>query len=128
MKHKADRSTKERSKLCATRMTKAEMIIILFLFLAMPHGRQDFSSPTRGRTHAPCIGNTWVWNHWNTREVPEGIIIHEQALGKIQKGFMKRINIKRQKRKLITSIKQGFKKENVKLYNLILLKTYKKVC
>jgi len=33
MKHKADRSTKERSKLCATRMTKAKMIIILFLFL-----------------------------------------------------------------------------------------------
>ena len=27
-------------------------------FLAMLHGMQDLSSPTRDQTHAPCIGST----------------------------------------------------------------------
>ena len=30
----------------------------LFYFLAMPYGMWDLGSPTRDRTHAPCIGRT----------------------------------------------------------------------
>ena len=36
-------------------------LIILFYFIAFLaawHGMRDLSSPTRDRTHAPCIGST----------------------------------------------------------------------
>ena len=32
-------------------------------------GIWDLNSPTRGRTHVPCIGR-WILNHWTVREVP----------------------------------------------------------
>ena len=35
----------------------------------LPRGMWDLSSPTRDRTHVPCIGR-WILNHWTTREVP----------------------------------------------------------
>ena len=35
-----------------------------------PHSMWDLSSPTRDRTHNPCIGR-WSLDHWTTREVPE---------------------------------------------------------
>ena len=35
----------------------------------LPHGMWDLSSPTRDRTHVPCIGR-WILNHWTTRGVP----------------------------------------------------------
>ena len=33
----------------------------------------DLSSPTRDRTHVPCI-DRWILNHWTTREVSPGIL------------------------------------------------------
>ena len=35
----------------------------------LPCGIWDLSSPTRDRTHVPCIG-TWILDHWTIREVP----------------------------------------------------------
>ena len=32
----------------------------------------DISSPTRNRTHVPCIGRP-IFNHWTTREVPRSL-------------------------------------------------------
>ena len=32
-------------------------------------GIWDLNSPTRDRTHLPCIGR-WILNHWTVREVP----------------------------------------------------------
>ena len=37
--------------------TLSNRILFFFFFLAMPHGMWDLSSPTRDRTHAPCIGS-----------------------------------------------------------------------
>ena len=33
------------------------------------HGMWDLSSPTRDRTHVPCIGRR-ILNHWTNREIP----------------------------------------------------------
>ena len=35
----------------------------------LPRSRWDLNSPTRDRTHVPCVGR-WILYHWTTREVP----------------------------------------------------------
>ena len=40
----------------------------------------DLSSPTRDRTHVPCIGRQ-ILNHWTTREVPGCLLLIENHLG-----------------------------------------------
>ena len=44
----------------------ASVFYVLFFW---PWGMWDLSSPTRDRTHTPCIGRQ-SFNHWTTREVP----------------------------------------------------------
>ena len=49
-----------------------EFVTILLLFYVLvfwPQGMWDLSSPTRDRTHTPCIGRQSL-NHWTTSEVP----------------------------------------------------------
>ena len=41
-----------------------------FMFLAVPHGMPNLSSPTRVRTCAPGSGSPKL-NHWISREVPQ---------------------------------------------------------
>ena len=43
--------------------------ILFFIFLAMPHGLWDLSSPTRDRTQAPAV-KVLSPNHWTAREFP----------------------------------------------------------
>ena len=50
-----------------------EFVTILLLFYVLvfwPGGMWDLSSPTRDRTHTPCMGRRSL-NHWTTREVPK---------------------------------------------------------
>ena len=42
--------------------------IASFFYIFWPPGMWDLSSPTRDRTHSPCIGRSL--NHWITRKVP----------------------------------------------------------
>ena len=49
-----------------------EFVTILLLFYVLvfwSQGMWDLSSPTRDRTHTPCIGRQSL-NHWTAREVP----------------------------------------------------------
>ena len=48
--------------------TGPQFVGFLFKFLATLHSMRDLSSPTRDRTHAPCIGR-WSLNLWTTRRV-----------------------------------------------------------
>ena len=53
-----------------------EFVTILLLFYVLvfwPRGMWDLSSPTRDRTHTPCIGRRCL-NHWIAREVPRFLI------------------------------------------------------
>ena len=44
------------------------------MWAQLPYGMWDLSSPTRGRTHVPCIA--WqILNHWTTREMPINIFL-----------------------------------------------------
>ena len=48
--------------------------LFTFLFFsALPHGMWDLSSPTRARTHAPCV-EAQSLNHWTSREVPYSLL------------------------------------------------------
>ena len=50
-----------------------EFVTILFLFYDLvlwPHGMWGLSSPTRDRTHIPCIGRQSL-NHWTARKFPQ---------------------------------------------------------
>ena len=50
-------------------------ILPLFYVLALwPRGMWDLSSPTRDRTHTPCIGRRSL-NHWATRKAPKLTIL-----------------------------------------------------
>ena len=51
---------------------QAEYAIFLFLLAAQHGGMCNLSSPTRGRTLAPCSGGCSL-NHWATRKVQEVI-------------------------------------------------------
>ena len=46
-----------------------------FFCLAMPHGLQDLSSPTRDATQAIVV-KAWSPNHWTTRELPRRFTFH----------------------------------------------------
>ena len=46
------------------------LLFLLLMFCFFGHKAcRILSSPTRDRTHTPCIGK-WCPNHWTTREVP----------------------------------------------------------
>ena len=55
---------------CKHYRTKPRMMMMMIW--AALHSLRDLSSPTRDRTHVPCIGR-WILNLWTTREAPYSI-------------------------------------------------------
>ena len=49
-------------------------LFLLYVLVPWPRGMWDPSSPTRDRTHTPCIGRRSP-NHWTAREVPVSIFL-----------------------------------------------------
>ena len=47
--------------------------VVAELRLSCPDVTSDFHSPTRDRTHFPCIAR-WVLNHWTSRKVPKACV------------------------------------------------------